>query len=196
VSSNIYIGNSIVIRHISLGDNAMLHEWLKFPDFSFYRPCLSEICPSAIDLVERAIRVKQLTPPLEIEVIIEHFATRNPIGIMALSNIDHVNRKAEFSIGFIRGQGTRCSMEALHFGLEQAFSILNMRKLVFYIAVGNERAKRFMVHNNMIKEGLFKEELLFSSGQTLDIYRYALLASGWKDSKLCKTLQRIVPLTK
>ena len=174
---------------------ALLHNWLKSHEFSFYRPYLGEMCPEILDLIERMVTVGQFTPPLEIEVLIEHRATRTPIGIMALSGIDHFNRKAEFSIGFIRGQGTRCTMEALHFGLEQAFSVLNLRKLVFYIATGNDRAQRFMQHCHMTEEGLLREELLLSSGKTLDIHRYALLLTDWEEGDLRRTLQRLVPLS-
>lgn len=172
----------------------LLHEWLKMPDFSLYRPCLGDMCPNVLDLVDRLISVRQLTPALEIEVLIEHRATQTPIGVMSLSGIDHFNLKAEFSMGFVRGQGTRCTMEALHFGLEQAFSVLNLRKVIFYITAGNKRAQQFMTHYGMTEEGLLREELLLSSGETLDIHRYALLRSDWERGELRKALTRLVPL--
>lgn len=172
----------------------LLHNWLKVPDFLFYRPCLSDMCPNVSDLIERMNSIGQLTPPLEIEVLIEHRATQTPIGVMSLSGIDHFNRKAEFSIGFVRGQGTRCTMEALHFGLEQAFSALNLRKIIFYVAAGNKRARQFMTHCRITEEGLLREELLLGSGETLDIHRYALLRSDWEQGELRKTLKRLVPL--
>lgn len=172
----------------------LLHNWLKSPDFSFYRPCLGEMCPGVLDLIERMTAVRQLTPPLEIEVLIEHRDTQSPIGMMSLSGIDYFNRKAEFSIGFVRGQGTRCTIEALHFGLEQAFTALNLRKLVFYVAFGNLRAQRFMEHCQMAEEGLLREEVLLSSGQTLDLRRYALLQTDWNNGELRRTLQRLAPL--
>lgn len=191
---SLYHGNSITVRHILPDDMVLLHDWLKSPEFSFYRPCLRELCPDVPSLIERMAAVGQLTPPVEIEALIEHRATKTPIGIMSLSGIDHFNRKAEFSIGFVRGQGTRCTMEALHFGLEQAFSTLNLRKLAFYVAAGNERARRFMAHCHMAEEGLLREELLLASGKTLDLHRYALLRADWEKGGLRRTLQRLVPL--
>ncbi len=172
----------------------ILDGWLESIDFSFYRPCLKEICPNIQNVVERMSTVSQLNPPLEMEVMVEHRPTQTPIGIMSLSGIDHFNRKAEFSIGFVRGQGTRCTMEALHFGLEQAFFVLNLRKLAFYVAVGNVRAQRFMAHWHIAEEGLLREELLLSSGETLDLQRYALLRNDWKNSDLRNKLQHLVPL--
>ena len=174
---------------------ALLHSWLKSDDFSFYRPGLVHICPSISELILRMTTLAQLTPPLEIEVLVEHHATKTAIGIMSLSSIDYLNRKAEFSIGFVRGQGTRCTMEALHFGLEQAFSTLNLRKLVFYVADGNERAQRFMKHTKMTKEGLLREELQLDSGKTVDLRRYALLRTDWEKGDLRRSLQRSVPLS-
>lgn len=172
----------------------MLHVWLKSPEFSNYRPSLGEMCPDVSSLVGRMSAVAQFNPPIEVEVLIAHRASLSPIGVMSLSAIDHINRKAEFSIGFVRGQGTRCTMEALHFGLEQAFSALNLRKLVFYVAGGNETARRFMQHQNMAEEGLFREELLLASGATLDLQRYALLRAEWENGGLRRKLQRTVPL--
>lgn len=175
-------------------DMLLLHSWLKRPDFLYYRPCLGDRCPSVLDLIECMTAVRQFSPPLEIEVLIERRATQTPIGIMSLSCIDYFNQKAEFSIGFVRGLGTRCTMEALHFGLEQAFSVLNLRKIVFYVAVGNERAQQFMAHCHMEKEGLLREELLLSTGKMLDLQRYALFQGDWETGGLRKTLQRLVPL--
>ncbi|MDO9140576.1 MAG: GNAT family protein [Methylobacter sp.] len=191
---NIYTGSSITIRHVRPADMAILHGWLKSLEFSFYRPCLGETCPGITDLVERMSTVGQLSPSLEIEVLVEHRPTQTPIGIMSLSGIDHFNRKAEFSIGFVRGLGTRCTMEALHFGLEQAFSVLNLRKLAFYVVVGNSRAQRFMAHWHIAEEGLLREEVLLNSGKTLDLQRYALLRNDWENSGLRRRLQHLVPL--
>jgi RimJ/RimL family protein N-acetyltransferase len=173
----------------------LLHNWLKADDFSFYRPGLAQMCPSVSELIQRMTTLAQLTPALEIEVLVEHLATQTPIGIMSLSSIDYFNGKAEFSLGFVRGQGTRCTMEALHFGLEQAFSVLNLRKLAFYVADGNERAQRFMEHTEMTEEGLLREELQLGSGKTVDLRRYALLRTDWEKGDLRRSLQRLVPLT-
>lgn len=172
----------------------LLHNWLKLPDFLFYRPCLTGMCPGVLDLIERMNTVRQYSPPLEIEVLIEHRTTQTPIGFMSLSSIDYFNQKAEFSIGFVRGQGTRCTMEAFHFGLEQAFSVLNLRKVVFYVAVGNQRAQLLMTHFHMIEEGLLREELQLTTSKTVDLHRYALFRTDWEHSDLRKTLQRVVPL--
>lgn len=190
----LYQGNSIVVRHILPDDMPLLHTWLKSPEFSNYRPSLSEMCPDVSSLVERMAAVSQFVPSVEMEVLIAHRATQLPIGIMSLSGIDSINRKAEFSIGFVRGQGTRCTMEALHFGLEQAYSGLNLRKLVFYVAAGNEKARRFMTHWHMVEEGLLREELMLASGETLDLHRYALLRAEWENGALRRELQRLVPL--
>ena len=175
-------------------DMPLLHDWLKSPEFSNYRPSLGEMCPDVSSLVGRMTAVAQFSPIIEVEALIAHRATMSPIGVMSISGIDHVNRKAEFSIGFVRGQGTRCTMEALHFGLEQAFSALNLRKLVFYVAAGNEKARRFMLHRHMAEEGLLREELLLASGATLDLQRYALLRAEWENGDLRKKLQHLVPL--
>jgi len=65
---------------------------------------------------------------------------------------------------------------------------------VFYVATGNETARRFMQHQNMVEEGLLREELLLASGETLDLQRYALLRAEWENGGLRRQLQRTVPL--
>ncbi len=188
-----YLGHSIVVRPIEDNDMVLLHQWLKMPDFLFYRPYSNEISPTVMDLISRRHLLQKLSPTPEIEVLIEHRPTRTPIGVMALSGIDYCNRKAEFSMGFIRGQGTRCTMEALHYGLEQAFSTLNLRKIFFYVAPDNQRALRFMKHWQFRQEGFLLEELLCND-RPLDLYRYAWLQSEWSNSRLYKALRHTVPL--
>jgi len=189
-----YYGNSIDIRNILPHDARLLHDWLQLPEFAFYRPNLLEMCPNVLDLINRMVKIRECTPSIEIEVLIEQSKTHIPIGIMSLSGIDTYNRKAEFSMGFVRGQGTRCTMEAFHFGLEKAFSSLDFRKLIFYITDSNKRALRFIDHCQIQKEGLLYEELLLSSGKTLDLHRYSLLQSAWEKGYLQQTLQRTAPL--
>jgi RimJ/RimL family protein N-acetyltransferase len=153
------------------------------------------MCPTVLELLERLSNLEQLSPPLEIEVLIEHSPTNTPIGLMSLSGIDYFNSKAEFSIGFVRGLGTRCVLEAIHFAFEQAFAVLKLRKLIFYVAEGNSSALRLLSHSPVIQEGFLRQELQFASGATMDLYRFALFASDWENSSLRLRLQQLTPVS-
>ncbi len=172
----------------------LFHEWLKSPFFAFYRPNLGILCPSVADLQDRLAALAGITPPVEIETLVLHRATSAPIGVMSLSGIDTLNRKAEFSMGFVRGQGTRCSMEALHFALHEAFTAMNLRKLAFYAAAANQRALSLMRHWGVPEEGLLREELLLADGNAVDLRRFGLLRTEWEKGPLRAQLRKLVPL--
>jgi len=172
----------------------LLHEWLKSASFSFYRPSLGALCPTVFDLQERLATLAQIEPPVEIEALVLHRATTAPLGVMSLSGIDPLNRKAEFSMGFVRGQGTRCTMEALHFALDHAFAAMDLRKLIFYAAADNRRALGLMHHWGIPEEGLLRRELLLADGSTADLRRFALFKEEWESGPLRRQLRRLVPL--
>ncbi len=190
----LYFGEHINIRTVTSADAGLLHQWLESADFAYYRPCMSEMCPQVADLLERMENIGKITPPLEIEFIIEHKKSHAPIGAMSLSGIDYFNQKAEFSIGFVRGLGTRCSMEAFHFGIEQAFKAFKLRKLIFYVAAENRAAHRIMAHGCIEKEGVLRQELQLTSGVAIDLHRYALFQPAWLNGDFRRLLQRIAPL--
>lgn len=191
---DLYRGNSIVVRPIQPDDLPLLHEWLKSPSFAFYRPSLGALCPTIFHLHERFAALAEIEPPVEIEVLVLHRVTEVPVGMMSLSGIDALNRKAEFSMGFVRGQGTRCTMEALHFALDHAFVAMNLRKLIFYAAAENGRALGLMQHWGIPEEGLLRGELLQPDGSVTDLRRFALFKDEWESGPLRKQLRKLVPL--
>ncbi len=194
MTPDLYRGNSILVRPIQPDDMSLLHEWLKSPSFAFYRPSLGILCPTVELLRERFAALAEIEPPLEIEVLVLHRATLAAVGLMSLSGIDPLNRKAEFSMGFVRGQGTRCTMEALHFALEHAYATMNLRKLVFYAAADNSRAVGLMRHWGIPEEGLLRGELLLADGRAADLRRFALFKEEWESGPLRQQLRKLVPL--
>lgn len=184
----------MVVRHLLPDDMDLLHGWLGGDAFSAYRPYLLQLCPTLPDMQQRSGMLTQFEPPVEIEVMVLHRPTGTPIGAMSLSAIDHFNRKAEFSFGFVRGIGTRCVSEALHFALDSAFSAMNLNKLIFYVAENNlamlEAARRYQ----FIHEGLLREELLLENGARINLHRYALLQKDWTHNPLRLRLLKLAPL--
>lgn len=171
----------------------LFHEWLSSPSFAFYRPNLRVLCPTAFDLQQRLATLAEFVPPVELEVLVMHRASGMPLGAMALSAIDPINGKAEFSLGFVRGQGTRCAMEALHFALDHAFRAMALRKLIFYVLPDNRRALDLLHRSAIALEGRLRGELLLPD-RVADLLRFGLLREEWESGPLRARLQKLVPL--
>ena len=112
---------------------------------------------------------------------------------MYLAGIDRVNGKAEFSVGFLRGRGTRAIWEAIHFALHYSFESLGLRKLVFHTLADNHRALAMLERIGAHPEGIFRDELALPAGGYADLRRYALFRdSDW--SRIGSLLVRLAPL--
>lgn len=136
-----------------------------------------------------------MQPPIEIEALVSHLPSETPIGSVSLSAIDRLNGKAELSLGFIRGLGTRCVWEALHFALDRTFRELELSKLIFHVLPENEHALKLISHLGFTFEGRLREEIFLDDEQRTDLLRYSLLAREWNTGELRQQLNRIAPLT-
>ena len=116
-----------------------------------------------------------------------------PIGAMYLAGIDRVNGKAEFSVCFLRGRGTRAIWEAIHFALHYSFESLGLRKLVLHTLADNHQALALLEHSGAHPEGIFRAELVLPGGGYADVRRYALFRdTDW--FRLKAALARLAPL--
>lgn len=185
-------GKRFILRRVTAEDAPLIFSWLQDISFAYYMPSFSRLCPSVPDLIRRIITLEALNPPLEIEGLVVHRPTDVPIGLVKLTSIDRINRKAEFSIGFMRGHGTRCLVEALCETIEQAFVSMYMHKLIFYVSADNANMMRAVLRYGLRHEGIFKEELMTGSGDWTDLHRFALLDREWKESPLRRRLARIL----
>lgn len=150
--------------------------------------------PDIGDRINRARALASLQPPIEIEALVLHAPSKTPIGSVSLSAIDRLNGKAELSLGFVRGQGTRCVWETLNFALDRAFRELKLAKLVFHVLPDNAPALALMSHLGFAYEGCLREEISLDGERRADLLRYALLAREWHESTLREKLNRIAPL--
>jgi len=112
---------------------------------------------------------------------------------MCLAGIDSVNGKAEFSVGFLRGRGTRAIWEGMHFALNYAFESLNLRKLILHTLADNCQAHAVLARLGAHPEGILEAELVLPGGAHADLQRYALFRDrDWPGLKA--RLARIAPL--
>lgn len=193
--SELYRGHRILIRSITEEDLPLLHSWLADPVYRMAWPWMHRALPSIESRIARARALAALQPPIEIEALVLHLSSETPIGSISLSAIDRLNGKAELSLGFVRGLGTRCVWEALHFALDRAFREIELSKLIFHVLPDNERALTLISQLAFTFEGRLREEILLDNEHRTDLLRYSLLASEWNSGGLRQQLQRIAPLT-
>ena len=161
--------------------------------FARYRPSLAGHLTSSDDWRNRLAALASFAEPPEVEVIVLNRATGAPIGAMCWAGIDTANGKAEFSLGFRRGRGTRATWEAIHLALRQTFETVRLRKLVFHCLADNRQAIALLERAGAHPEGLFRAELAMPAGGYADLRRFALFRDDdWP--RLKAVLERVAPL--
>jgi RimJ/RimL family protein N-acetyltransferase len=180
----LFIGKHVTLRHIEPTDALLYHIWLQNPVFLAYKPYLKRLCPTAGQLTAHLAMQAQSNPRTEFEVLVIQQTTQKPIGIIGLSGIDEFNQKAEFSVGFISGYGTRSIWEAIHAGIAISFAHFKLHKLICYVAAHNHQALKIIQRYGFIQEGYFKEEILIDDQQRVDLHRFALMHRDWQQHPL------------
>jgi RimJ/RimL family protein N-acetyltransferase len=187
----VYIGKRVIIRTLDTADAPLLHSWMQEKFFYYYKPYLKKVCSTASLLAQRIVAQSSLNQPFEIEALVLHRPSETPIGLVCLSNIDNINLKAEFSIAFQRGLGTRCVTETMSVLFYYAFFTLKFNKLYFYVTSDNHSVLKMVKRYNIIQEGRLQKEMLSDTGEWLDMYRFCILREDWEQSTLCKRLNNI-----
>lgn len=190
-----YQGASCSIRALNGADILQLYPQPPVAAaLSAYRPSYQHQEHPLQDWVQRLQWLEKLNPPVEREALVLHRRTNTPLGFLAFSAIDLYNLKAEASVAFFRGQGSRPALEAVHWLLDMAFIHLPFYKLVFCVHPDNHAAIQFLQGLGIEREAILRKELRTADGQRTDLWRYALLQPEWLSSPTRARLQRLVPL--
>lgn len=198
VPEPLYVGHRVALRRLMPSDLPSLYAGPSLRQAHLaYRPwqrCEPADLPS---MMERLKLVQALEPTIEIELLVLHRPTGVPMGMVCLSAIDLLNRKAELSVAFFRGQGTRAALEATHWALETFFSRSHghdMRKLTFVVMPENRAAVRYLQHLSVGLEARLIAEIVLPDGRVSDLLRYALLRDDWSSGPTRGLLRRLAPL--
>jgi RimJ/RimL family protein N-acetyltransferase len=186
-----YSGKTIMIRTLHPDDASLIYSWMHEKFYSCYKPYFKNICTSASFIAQRIEALASLDTPFEIEALVLHRLSNTPLGLVSMSNIDTINLKAEFSIAFHRGFGTRCVPETLSFIFHYVFFTLKFNKLYFYITSDNSRILNMVKRYNIVQEGKLHKEILSETGEWVNLYRFCILSEDWIQSPLYKKLQSI-----
>lgn len=191
----LYVGNHCVIRTVTEDDVRALYPAQAVQAIlSQYRPWLRGQSLDIDSIVKRYQWLAELNPPAELEVLVLRQTTQEPIGFIALSAIDGINLKAEFSAAFFSGQGSRAAVEALHWSLNFLFSRTAVHKLVFYVQPENLAAKQLLRSLGAGLEAVLVDEIIRDDGKRSDLCRYTLFHQQWLGGEPRVRLRRIAPL--
>lgn len=101
---------------------------------------------------------------------------KTPIGMVSLTNIDHLNRKAEFAIqvGNKEFQSKGIGKAATKLMLQHGFNQLNLNKIYLTVLQSNERAIKLYESLNFSCDGILRDEL-FKNGKYYDLITMSIL---------------------
>lgn len=188
-----YSGHRVLIRPFRADDLFQLYPQSAVAAIlPTYRPWLGVDDLRAAS--ERLQMLSGIDPPVEIEALVLHHPTGEPLGFLCLSAIDVSNRKAELSLGFFRGRGSRPALEALHWSIDTAFDRFDLYKMIFHVLPDNSRAVRLLQRFNVAQEAVLREEILGADGMRKDLLRFSLFREEWLAGPMRRMLQRSAPL--
>lgn len=191
-----YRGSRVRIRSVVEEDAELLSSWAKDPEFASFQPLVWHAADFKEHWLWRLRTLRSVAPPLEYQVIVEDVESGAPLGVIQLSGVDGINRKAELSVYFARCRGTRSVFEALHAALHTVFDRLELRKIICHYSPENRNVARVLSSLDFTEEGFFRGELLDQQGRPRDLSRAALFRNQWVVASGPKLkLQTIAPLS-
>jgi diamine N-acetyltransferase len=153
-------------------------KWVNLPSGRIY---------SRVPLPQRVSQLKKLFEPLSENIVqsniyleIYHTKDQKSIGIVCLSDIDWLNRKAKVSIniGDPEYWGKGLAVEILKLLFDYAFEDLNLHKLYAEIYTPDVRSKRVCEKLLLSHEATLKEEV-YIDGKYFDIEIFCVYKSKW-----------------
>lgn len=119
----------------------------------------------------------QLSDKSEINFIIEHLDTETAIGMIALVDINHMQRTCEWGrliVGNKEYLGNQYGQEAVELLLDYGFNYLNMHKITCTALATNERVIKLYKKIGFKIEGQLRKHI-FKAGKYLDVILFGML---------------------
>ena len=107
----------------------------------------------------------------------------NPIGTMALFDVDEKNESAEIGASLASGFWNRGYMsEALSAVISFAFTEIELNRLIATCHTENTGSRRIMEKNLMKREGILRQAQKNKDGSFSDLYLYSILREQYNDN--------------
>lgn len=161
-------GFGVKIGPISDVPAEKLRVWRNNPEI--YKWC-RQVSP--LEKFEHIAWIKSLENGRDDVKMFSIWVNKCPIGACGLTSIDHINRRAEFSLYIARGaQGNSFGKKALKTLLGHGFGSLNLNLIWGETFDGNPAAKMFE-KLGFKKEGT-RREFYFKNGKYIDAHLYSI----------------------
>ena len=188
-------GEKLTLRRYSEADAEYLHQCYKnntfMTQYNHYIPRHQRIEDLAIKLREtNAKHPRQLK---SIDWIIIKKATKQPIGIANLVEIQFHHRRAEFLIGFANPENHNKSygLEATLLVLDYAFNRVGLNKLITVVYSDNAFAQKNSLALGFVQESYLREQIMEPSGNKfLDLYGNGMTLNDFRNNKRILKLSR------
>lgn len=195
VEDQIYKGKNIIVQNLNgkLFENLLKENENKtrlIEDFKLYKPGAIYTTSDIENYTSKIEFLRKLDPPVELEVLVSHYPSMTPLGFMSLASIDFSNSKAEFSMFFFRGRGSRSMYEALLWALNKIFFDLMIEKLILYVLPTNHKVIKILKKNLITQEALLIKEIENNIGVREDVIRFNLFRKEWDNSALKLKLEK------
>ena len=98
------------------------------------------------------------------------------LGLVSLTNIDHLNQSAvlHIMIGDTAHQGKGMGTFAVKAMMDHAFRNLNLHRVELKALTSNERARHVYEKVGFVREGILRKAV-YKNGEFVDLYVYSLL---------------------
>ncbi|WP_340646701.1 GNAT family N-acetyltransferase [Phenylobacterium sp.] len=172
-AQTVLVGEFVTLRPLTVADAEMTHRW-RHDDRARH---LNRAAPTVADQANWIAA----RPPAEYNFIIE-LKTGEPVGMVALLEIDHANRRAEagrFLIGEAQAaRGVPAAVEAMKLIYELAFDTLNLERIHGLIGADNHLMLKWQTFLGMKEEGRLRRHY-FKDEVFTDAVALGLLASEY-----------------
>jgi RimJ/RimL family protein N-acetyltransferase len=178
----IYNGNLVRLRPPEREDCPLFVSWLRNPDLRQYITIRYVSGAMEERWVEGLLDDSCRNPPGRLHFVIELLTSSEPIGVVALDNINWRDRDAE--VGIIIGNpelwGLGYGSDALLIMLDVGFRWYNLHRIHLYVVHTNKRAIRTYEKCGFHKEGCLREAA-FIDGRYQDLLVMSILNNEFVD---------------
>lgn len=174
-------GHRIYLRALEPEDHKKIHKWRRDPEYQ--RGVISTKRYTSKETerkwIKNAIERHESGDDIRLGVVIKE--TDELIGLVYLSSINHVHKRASFGswIGEPNNRGEGYVTEARHQLMRYAFDELELRRIEACILKSNDASRRSVEKFGYTKEGV-KRKHTYKNGKYNDVIVYSILKSEYR----------------
>jgi len=179
---NTFESDRLYLRALEPEDHRTTHRWRRDPGYQ--AGVLSQKRINSLETerrwIESAIEDHERGKTLRFAIMT--IEEKEFVGLVFLTNIDHVNKRAGFGswIGEVKYRGKGYVTEARHLLVRYAFHELNLRRLEARVIASNTASLRSVEKFGYTKEGVLRQHT-YKNGRANDVIVFSLLKPEYEE---------------